>query len=75
MCRKRVYEYENSLKVCLLCMQYVCAYKCVCMCMYVRQRDHYGILSEPEQDRRCFPSRMLGRFETEGSEQRGDENE
>lgn len=54
-------------------MQYVRTDKCVCVC--VRQRDHSGILSEPEQDRRCFPSRMLGRFEIEGSEQRGDKSE
>lgn len=40
-------------------------------CVCIMQRDHTCVLSAHEQDRRCFPSRMLGRFEIEGSEQRG----
>jgi len=43
-------------------------------CVHVRQRNHISVLSELEQDRRCFPFRMLGRIEIEGSEQRRDKD-
>lgn len=49
-----------------------CAPESVCVC--ARQIDNTGILSELQQDRRNFPSRMLGRFEIEGSEQRRDKS-
>ena len=49
-------------------------YVCVCVCVCKRQSDHTGALSELKQDGTCFPSRMLGRFDIEGSEQRRDKS-